>query len=189
MLCLLGAAMLPSLMPSSAHLRAQRSREFLRCELTGGHVPTAACYDPAYAPSATLLKVQRELDETRRDLDETRRLLLESQAQLKAAEEAAALWRSNRTAETSVTDDVISRAFDAIDVNGDGFITREEFDNGELSAFAGAFHAIDNNGDGVLSREEFRSGYELLTSSSPEAIAERHKIERAVSAERVRATK
>merc|ERR1712087_759224 len=86
--------------------------------------------------------------------------------------------------------DVISRAFNALDVNGDGVITREEFENDKLSrAFAGAFDAIDANEDGVLSREEFRTGYALLTSNSTDAIAEREKIDRAVAAERIRAIK
>ena len=41
----------------------------------------------------------------------------------------------------------------------------------------------------MLTREEFRKGYALLTSDTARAAAERQKIEEAVAAERVRATK
>ena len=36
-----------------------------------------------------------------------------------------------------------------------------------------AFEAIDDNDDGVLTKEEFRKGYALLTSDSARAAAER----------------
>eukprot|EP00811_Abedinium_folium_P034911 NODE_7751_length_1553_cov_6.233520.p1 GENE.NODE_7751_length_1553_cov_6.233520~~NODE_7751_length_1553_cov_6.233520.p1 ORF type:complete len:411 (-),score=103.10 NODE_7751_length_1553_cov_6.233520:319-1371(-) len=51
------------------------------------------------------------------------------------------------------------RAFDVIDSNGDGVISRSEFRN-HVDAQAGpqqVFEAIDTNHDGVISRSEFRS--------------------------------
>ena len=81
--------------------------------------------------------------------------------------------------------DRASSAFDMMDINGDGVLSREEFllDG----AFIGAFDAIDKNGDGVLTREEFLRGYALLTSDNDEAVAARSSIQRAVEAERMRA--
>lgn len=150
------------------------------------------------------------LSVVQRELDETRQALVSTQIQLEAKEHAEAVAKEhiatlecklsiltngtvtpNKGSHISKTSaDVISRAFNALDVNGDGVITREEFENDKLSrAFAGAFDAIDANEDGVLSREEFRTGYALLTSNSTDAIAEREKIDRAVAAERIRAIK
>lgn len=96
--------------------------------------------------------------------------------------------------EIDASDDRDLKMFDAIDDNGDGVLSREEFTKGYAllmsDAASDAFDDIDDNGDGVLSREEFQNGLALLrTSDSVRAAQERAKIERAVMTERVRATK
>ena len=91
-------------------------------------------------------------------------------------------------------DDVVAiPLFEAIDANGDGVLTREEFTEGYsrfISESASAtFDAIDANSDGELTREEFQQGYALLVSDTARGERERERVERAVAAERIRATK
>jgi hypothetical protein len=83
--------------------------------------------------------------------------------------------------------------FDAIDDNGDGVLTREEFTKGYALFLADvaseSFDVIDADGSGTIDRDEFKKGFALLTSDSARAAAEREKIEAAVAKARAEATK
>ena len=87
--------------------------------------------------------------------------------------------------------DDVEKAFAAVDGNGDGVLTLDEFRKGYAlltgDAVATAFELMDVNGDRVLTKEEFQKGFALLTSDSKRAEAEREKVEAAVAAERIRA--
>lgn len=89
------------------------------------------------------------------------------------------------------TDD--AALFDAIDDNGDGVLSREEFTKGYAIFLADvasqSFDAIDADGSGSIDREEFKKGFALLTSDSARAAAEREKVEAAVAQARIEATK
>lgn len=95
--------------------------------------------------------------------------------------------------ETESPDEVTMPIFDALDDNGDGVLTREEWQKGYAVLMSEtateSFELIDKDGNGVLSRDEFKKGYDALMSGTARAKVQRENIERAVAAERVRATK
>ena len=91
----------------------------------------------------------------------------------------------------ATTPDELERAFDAVDDNGDGVLTLEEFRKGYAlltgDAVAMAFESMDADGNGTLDKSEFAMGFASLTSNSARAEAERQKVEAAVTAARISA--
>lgn len=134
---------------------------------------------PEMVPLATLVALQAEMEELRAE-----------NAALKASAAPAA---APNAPSSHAGDDEISKAFDAVDEDGNGVLDLEEFRKGYAllngDAVARVFEAIDDNGDGVLTKEEFRKGFVLLTSDSMLAKVERAKVEAAVEAARVAAVK
>jgi dynein heavy chain len=59
--------------------------------------------------------------------------------------------------------------FDMFDMDGDGFITRAEFESLERASID-AFTALDVDGDGRITREEYNAGFDILTPAEQEIL-------------------
>ena len=133
----------------------------------------------AVVPRAAFEALQVELVQVRQEL-----------AQLKAIQSQSTSVLSEHS---GWAPDEVQSAFEAVDGNGDGVLTLDEFRKGYAlltgDAVATAFDLMDVNGDRQLTMEEFSKGFALLTSNSKRAEAEREKIRAAVEAERIRAVK
>jgi len=200
-----GAALL---LAGPAHALHAAPTVFSTRTYTTASAPLMLARDTRDAPAAACVTaLEKELSEVRAEAwaarceaHDLRESLEAAQAQITALQEHDSN-ESNESDESDVesesegdsTDSKAMPIFDAIDDNGDGVLTREEFTKGYALFMAeqasNSFDAIDDNGDGVLTRDEFSKGFAILTSDSARAAAEREKVERAVAMERVRATK
>lgn len=137
----------------------------------------AASDEYVMMPRAEVSRLNSELARVTAELAELRAILDGG----KPAGDAATSWEPDK----------VEEAFDAVDVNGDGVLTLDEFRRGYAllsgDSVAHAFEVMDVDGNGTLDKDEFRRGFALLSSDSARAEAERRKVEEAVAIERVRA--
>ena len=78
---------------------------------------------------------------------------------------APSAWAGSGCGETSA----VQHIFDAADENGDGALTRAEYEAAGLQGFGVSFADSDLDGDGLTSLDEYQTLYDLHHPSGDEA--------------------